>query len=111
MARVTVEDCLRKIPNRFELVVIATKRARQLSIGNAEALVPLENDKPTVLALREIAAGLVDESILHETTAIEQAEDSFFNEEEMTAAAESTIAAQSSDEVAAPTDSPADKQA
>ncbi|MCY0965737.1 DNA-directed RNA polymerase subunit omega [Parathalassolituus penaei] len=59
MARVTVEDCLTNVDNRFELVMLATKRARQLAVGGAEALVPEENDKPTVIALREIAAELV----------------------------------------------------
>jgi DNA-directed RNA polymerase subunit omega len=59
MARVTVEDCLTNVDNRFELVMLATKRARQLATGGAEALVPEENDKPTVIALREIAAELV----------------------------------------------------
>ena len=59
MARITVEDCLDKIDNRFELVLTATKRARQIAHG-AEPMVPEENDKPTVLALREIAEGLVD---------------------------------------------------
>lgn len=58
MARVTVEDCLEKIPNRFELVLIAARRARKLSHG-ADALLEEGNDKPTVVALREIAAGLV----------------------------------------------------
>jgi len=55
MARITVEDCLEVVDNRFELVMMATRRARQLAKGN-EALVEAENDKPTVLALREIAA-------------------------------------------------------
>ena len=59
MARITVEDCLEKIDNRFELVLTATKRARQISHG-AEPLVEEENDKPTVIALREIAEGLID---------------------------------------------------
>lgn len=59
MARITVEDCLAKIGNRFELVIAASKRARQLSTGAADPLVPWENDKVTVVALREIAAGLV----------------------------------------------------
>ncbi len=59
MARITVEDCLETINNRFELVLTATKRARQIGHG-AEPLVEEENDKPTVLALREIADGLVD---------------------------------------------------
>jgi len=59
MARITVEDCLNRIDNRFEMVLTATKRARQISQG-ADALVEEENDKPTVIALREIADGLVD---------------------------------------------------
>ena len=59
MARITVEDCLENIDNRFELVLTATKRARQIAHG-AEALVEEENDKPTVIALREIAEGLID---------------------------------------------------
>lgn len=59
MARITVEDCLHKIENRFELVLTATKRARQVANG-AEPMVREENDKPTVIALREIAAGLVN---------------------------------------------------
>lgn len=59
MARITVEDCLENIDNRFQLVLTATKRARQIAHG-AEPLVDEENDKPTVIALREIAAGLID---------------------------------------------------
>lgn len=59
MARITVEDCLENIDNRFELVLTATKRARQISHG-AQPLVEEENDKPTVIALREIAEGLID---------------------------------------------------
>jgi len=65
MARITVEDCLEKVDNLFELVLVASKRARRLANG-AEAQVPWENDKPTVVALREIACGLVDASILEE---------------------------------------------
>jgi len=65
MARVTVEDCLDHVANRFELVLLATKRARQLVYGK-ESQLPWENDKPTVLALREIAEGLVDVKILDE---------------------------------------------
>jgi DNA-directed RNA polymerase subunit omega len=59
MARITVEDCLEKIDNRFELVLTATKRARQISNGS-EPMIPEENDKPTVIALREIADGHID---------------------------------------------------
>jgi DNA-directed RNA polymerase subunit omega len=65
MARLTVEDCLDHVDNRFELVLVAAKRARQLSMG-AEALVELENDKPTVLALREIAENKINKSVLEE---------------------------------------------
>ena len=59
MARVTVEDCLTNVDNRFELVMLATTRARQIAVQGAEPLVAEENDKPTVLALREIAENLV----------------------------------------------------
>lgn len=59
MARVTVEDCLTNVENRFELVMLATKRARQIAVQGAEPLVAEDNDKPTVLALREIAENLV----------------------------------------------------
>lgn len=65
MARLTVEDCLDHVDNRFELVLVASKRARQLSMG-AEALVELENDKPTVLALREIAENKINKAVLEE---------------------------------------------
>jgi DNA-directed RNA polymerase subunit omega len=63
MARVTVEDCLANVDNRFQLVLVATKRARQISLGS-EPFVEEENDKPTVLALREIAEGHVTRDIL-----------------------------------------------
>ncbi len=68
MARVTVEDCLEHVDNRFELVMVSSKRARQIATQGKEPLVPIENDKPTVIALREIAAGLIDASILIEPT-------------------------------------------
>lgn len=64
MARITVEDCLENVANRFELVLVAAKRARQLANGAATSLA-WENDKPTVLALREIADGLVGPDILN----------------------------------------------
>ena len=69
MARITVEDCLANVDNRFELVLTATKRARQIAHG-AEPLVDEENDKPTVIALREISEGF----ITSEKVAIIQAE-------------------------------------
>ncbi len=63
MARITVEDCLEKVNNRFDLVLLASRRARQLSNG-AEPAVERNGEKPTVLALREIAAGLVNKDML-----------------------------------------------
>jgi DNA-directed RNA polymerase subunit omega len=65
MARITVEDCLDNIENIFEMVLVAAKRARRVAHG-ADPMVELENDKPTVIALREIAEGLVSPSILEE---------------------------------------------
>ena len=66
MARVTVEDCLDNVENRFQLVLIASKRARQIATGGKDPFVEWENDKPTVVALREIAEGYVDKSILND---------------------------------------------
>lgn len=66
MARVTVEDCLEKVANRFELVMVASKRARNIAINGAEPKVDWENDKPTVVALREIAEGFINADILHD---------------------------------------------
>jgi DNA-directed RNA polymerase subunit omega len=65
MARVTVEDCLENVDNRFQLVLVAAKRARQITMGK-DPHVPWENDKATVVALREIAEGFVGPSILNE---------------------------------------------
>ena len=72
MARVTVEDCLDNVDNRFELVMLATKRARQLATGGKEPKVAWENDKPTVVALREIAGGLVDAEYVAQEELIEE---------------------------------------
>mgnify|MGYP003330014109 FL=1 len=66
MARITVEDCLEHVDNRFELVMVGSKRARQIAIEGRPALVDEENDKPTVVALREIEQGLVTADILIE---------------------------------------------
>ena len=60
MARVTVEDCLENVDNRFELVMIAAKRAREIAVKGEQPMVEWENDKPTVIALREIAEGLLN---------------------------------------------------
>lgn len=65
MARITVEDCLKVVDNRFELVLMASKRARQLSKG-LESTVETENDKPTVLALREIAERRINMQMVDE---------------------------------------------
>ena len=65
MARVTVQDCLEHVDNRFELVLAAAKRARQIYAGS-DPMVPAENDKPTVIALREIAEGHTTPAILDE---------------------------------------------
>ncbi len=66
MARITVEDCLMNVENRFTLVLLAAKRARQLMRGSVDPTVAWENDKPTVVALREIAAGHTNFSDAHE---------------------------------------------
>jgi DNA-directed RNA polymerase subunit omega len=66
MARVTVEDCLENVENRFELVMVAAKRARQIAIHGAQPMVEWENDKPTVVALREISEALIGPDILNE---------------------------------------------
>jgi len=68
MARITVEDCLEHVENRFDLVLLAARRARQISQG-ADPLVPAENDKPTVIALREIAENLINDSSMDEMEA------------------------------------------
>ncbi|MBQ0760061.1 MAG: DNA-directed RNA polymerase subunit omega [Zhongshania sp.] len=74
MARITVEDCLQAVDNRFELVMVASKRARALATGGKEARVPEEGDKPTVIALRELAEGKItrEEVMAANTNAEEQ---------------------------------------
>lgn len=64
MARITVEDCLDNVDNRFELVMVSSKRARQIQTGGKDPMVAADNDKPTVIALREIAEGHVNADIL-----------------------------------------------
>jgi len=68
MARITVEDCLEHVDNRFDLVLLAARRARQIAQG-ADPLVPAENDKPTVIALREIAENLISINTMDEMEA------------------------------------------
>ena len=76
MARLTVEDCLPLIGNRFDIVLVASRRARQLELG-AEPRVDAEKDKPTVIALREIAAGLMNQEILDEIEAKQRAAEEY----------------------------------
>ena len=87
MARVTVEDCLQNVDNRFQLVLVAAKRARQLTMGK-EPMVDWENDKATVVALREISEGFIDRSILEKEPEVEKKEESL---EDLLAAADSGI--------------------
>ena len=74
MARITVEDGLDKVDNRFELVMVSSKRARQIQIEGKDPMVSVDNDKPTVVALREIADGLVTNEILIEKPSVELGE-------------------------------------
>jgi len=76
MARLTVEDCLENVVNRYDLVLLASKRARQIAMG-AEPLVPAENDKPTVIALREIAENLVNNENIDKINRVESEEEEF----------------------------------
>lgn len=85
MARVTVEDCLENVANRFELVLVSSKRARQIAQGK-EPMVEEENDKPTVIALREIAEGFVTADILEESE--EEVEEGILVDDMEAAAAE-----------------------
>lgn len=71
MARVTVQDAVEKIGNRFDLILTAARRARQLQLHTREALVPEEGDKPTVIALREIEEGLIDNKVMDQQESID----------------------------------------
>ena len=75
MARITVEDCLDNVDNRFELVMLAAKRARQMAIGGRDPLVEDDSDKATVIALREIAEGLITPEVLARESEIEAEEE------------------------------------
>ncbi len=75
MARVTVEDCLDHVDNRFELVMLASKRARQIATAGKEPLVDEESDKATVIALREIAEGMITPELMARETEIEAEEE------------------------------------
>lgn len=74
MARVTVEDAVKKMGNRFDLIMVAARRARQLATEGKQPFIPVVNDKPTVTALREIELGLVTSSSLDEAEMAEQQE-------------------------------------
>lgn len=75
MARVTVEDAVDQVGNRFDLILMASRRARQIATGGKEPLVELENDKPTVLALREIEEGLINNELMDEAERHQQVEE------------------------------------
>ena len=88
MARVTVQDAVEKIGNRFDLVLVAARRARQIQTGGKDALVPEENDKYTVIALREIEEGLITSQILDVRERQEQQEQEATEIQAVTAIAE-----------------------
>lgn len=88
MARVTVQDAVKKIGNRFDLVLVAARRARQIQSGGKDALVPEENDKVTVIALREIEEGLITNQILDVRERQEQQEQEAAEIQAVTAIAE-----------------------
>lgn len=75
MARITVEDCLDNVENRFELVMLATKRARQIATGGKDPLVKEDSDKATVISLREIAEGLVTPALMDSAAELEEEEE------------------------------------
>ncbi|ECP1599825.1 DNA-directed RNA polymerase subunit omega [Salmonella enterica] len=88
MARVTVQDAVEKIGNRFDLVLVAARRARQMQVGGKDPLVPEENDKTTVIALREIEEGLINNQILDVRERQEQQEQEAAESQAVTAIAE-----------------------
>ncbi|EFK3879254.1 TPA: DNA-directed RNA polymerase subunit omega [Escherichia coli] len=88
MARVTVQDAVEKIGNRFDLVLVAARRARQMQVGGKDPLVPEENDKTTVIALREIEEGLINNQILDVRERQEQQEQEAVELQAVTAIAE-----------------------
>lgn len=110
MARITVEDCLENVDNRFELVMVSSKRSRQIQTGGKDPLVSVDNDKPTVLALREIAEGLIDASILiakPPSVELEELADEAADAVEKVAEAEGTVEATASGEI---TEEPAETE-
>jgi DNA-directed RNA polymerase subunit omega len=85
MARITVEDCLNYVDNRFELVMVGSKRARQIAVDGRPPLIDAENDKPTVLALREIEQGLINLDVIKEIDRDYEIVESEENSDEATA--------------------------
>tara|TARA_B100001250_G_scaffold172559_1_gene148560 strand:+ start:1471 stop:1725 length:255 start_codon:yes stop_codon:yes gene_type:complete len=83
MARITVEDCLEKVESRFDLVLKAAERARDLISTSAEPLVETENDKPTIIALREIADGVLDEDYVPPSDDDDDTEEVFLDNEDV----------------------------
>ena len=88
MARVTVQDAVENVGNRFDLVLVAARRARQMQVGGKDPLVPEENDKTTVIALREIEEGLINNQILDVRERQEQQEQEAAELQAVTAIAE-----------------------
>jgi DNA-directed RNA polymerase subunit omega len=109
MARITVEDCLDNVDNRFDLVMLATKRARQLATGGKEPLVKAGTDKVTVIALREIAEGLVTKESLAARKIQEDIDDVFEDYEKNTESEE--ISAALTAELDSPTEASETEQA
>ena len=83
MARITVEDCLEKVESRFDLVLKAANRARDLISTSAEPLIETENDKPTIIALREIADGVLDEDYVPPSDDEDDTEEVFLDNEDV----------------------------
>jgi DNA-directed RNA polymerase subunit omega len=96
MARITVEDCLEHVENRFDLVLLASRRARQIAQG-ADPLVPAENDKPTVIALREIAENLINDSSMDDMEAKAEIEKISTDEDLIRQIAQASLAARDPD--------------
>ena len=101
MARITVEDCLDNVDNRFELVMVSSKRARQIQTGGKDPMVAADNDKPTVIALREIAEGHVNVDILKAKPRSEMQEIDMEAEVSALAEAEAAIEAAAADVILA----------
>ena len=101
MARITVEDCLDNVDNRFELVMVSSKRARQIQTGGKDPMVAADNDKPTVIALREIAEGHVNADILKAKPRSEMQEIDMEAEVSALAEAEAAIEAAAADVILA----------